>query len=136
MKKHVISLAVAGLALGIGGGSVAADDYKDGGEETFHTVSPGTTLYSMANLHAGVTLEDIYEWNPGIEPRNLQIGQEVRVAPAEGEWSEKYHTVQPGESFFSIANLHKDTTLGDIYRLNPDVDPLNLQVGQKIRVYQ
>ncbi|SIS39863.1 LysM peptidoglycan-binding domain-containing protein [Salimicrobium flavidum] len=134
MKKRVISLAVAGLALGIGGGNVAANDYKDGSEETSHTVSPGTTLYSMANLHTDVTLKNLYEWNPGIEPRNLQLGQEVRVAPPEENMPEQYHTVSPGSTFYSIANLHEGLTVEELYELNPDVDPYNLQLGQEIRV--
>ncbi|WP_181347432.1 LysM peptidoglycan-binding domain-containing protein [Thalassobacillus sp. CUG 92003] len=101
--------------------------------EEFHTVTPGSTLTSIANLHAGVTLDDLYELNPGIDARNLQIGSEVRVSPGEGS-SKDYHTVRPGNTLTSIANLHAGVTLDDLYELNPDIDPRNLQIGSEVRV--
>lgn len=101
--------------------------------EVFHTVTPGSTLYSIANLHAGVNLWDLYELNPNIEPRNLQVGQEVRVSRADG-YDKEFHTVKPGSTLYSIANLHKGVTVEDLLELNPNIDPLNLQIGHEIRV--
>ena len=48
---------------------------------------------------------------------------------AEGE----YYTVQSGDTLGSIASKY-DTTVEELVRLNPDVDPTGLQVGQRIRV--
>ncbi|AQQ52166.1 LysM peptidoglycan-binding domain-containing protein [Planococcus lenghuensis] len=101
--------------------------------ETFHTVEPGETLYSIANLHKNLTLDELYELNPGIDPYNLQIGSEVRVSGTPDS-TETFHTVQPGETLYSIANLHENLTLDELYDLNPGIDPYNLQIGSEVRV--
>ncbi|WP_081988409.1 LysM domain-containing protein [Halobacillus sp. BBL2006] len=51
----------------------------DGYNKEFHTVKPGSTLYNIANLHKGVSVEDLLELNPNIDPFNLRVGQEIRV---------------------------------------------------------
>jgi LysM repeat protein len=45
----------------------------------------------------------------------------------------EYYVVQSGDTLGSIA-LEYDTTVEDLLRLNPDVDPTALSVGQRIRV--
>ena len=48
---------------------------------------------------------------------------------AEGE----YYVIQSGDTLGSIA-LKYDTTVEELVRLNPDVDPTALRVGERIRV--
>jgi LysM repeat protein len=48
---------------------------------------------------------------------------------AEGQ----YYVIQSGDTLGSIA-LKYDTTVEELVRLNPDVDPTALHVGQRIRV--
>ena len=48
---------------------------------------------------------------------------------AEGE----YYVIQSGDTLGSIA-LKYDTTVEKLVRLNPDVDPTALHVGERIRV--
>ena len=48
---------------------------------------------------------------------------------AEGE----YYVIQSGDTLGSIA-LKYDTTVEELVRLNPDVDPTALHVGERIRV--
>jgi LysM repeat protein len=45
----------------------------------------------------------------------------------------QYYVIQGGDTLGSIA-LKYDTTVEDLVRLNPDVDPTALHVGQRIRV--
>jgi LysM repeat protein len=45
----------------------------------------------------------------------------------------QYYVVQSGDTLGSIA-LEYDTTVEELMRLNPDVDPTALSVGQRIRV--
>jgi LysM repeat protein len=45
----------------------------------------------------------------------------------------QYYVVQSGDTLGSIA-LEYDTTVEELMRLNPDVDPTALNVGQRIRV--
>ena len=61
------------------GAQVIINHAPDDSTEVYHIVSPGLTLYSIATLHKGVTLSDLYAWNPGIDPFNLKIGSKVRV---------------------------------------------------------
>lgn len=112
------------------------DNDNSGSREVFHQIEPGETLISIANLHKGVTLDELYKWNPGIDPYSLQVGSEIRVQPPEDNSGsrEEFHTIEPGETLISIANLHKNVTLKDLYAWNPDIDPYNLQVGSEVRV--
>jgi membrane-bound lytic murein transglycosylase D len=43
------------------------------------------------------------------------------------------HTVQKGDSFYSIAEKY-NTTVDDLQKLNPKVNPEKIQIGQKIKV--
>jgi LysM repeat protein len=45
----------------------------------------------------------------------------------------EYYVVESGDTLGSIA-LEHDTTVEELMRLNPDVDPTALSVGQRIRV--
>jgi LysM repeat protein len=44
-----------------------------------------------------------------------------------------FATVQEGDTLDAIA-LEHDTTVERLFELNPDLDPTNLQIGQRIRV--
>lgn len=44
------------------------------------------------------------------------------------------YTVQEGDTFWSIAKGMKDLTVTDLEKANPDVDPTQLQIGQKINL--
>ena len=48
---------------------------------------------------------------------------------AEGE----YYVIESGDTLGGIADKY-DTTVEELVRLNPDVDPTALRVGQRIRV--
>jgi hypothetical protein len=50
----------------------------DRSERTFYRVSTGDTLQTIAAAH-GTTVERLLELNPGIDPRTLTVGQQVRV---------------------------------------------------------
>lgn len=134
-------------AIPIGTELLISEENNNGSEEeedsreVYHTVAPYNTLYDLAQLHAGVTLQDLYDWNPGIDPYNLQVGSEIRVQPPEDNSDEDndssrevYHTVAPGDTLYGLAQLHAGVTLQDLYDWNPGIDPLNLQVGDEIRV--
>ena len=45
----------------------------------------------------------------------------------------RYYTIQSGDTFGSVA-LAQRTTVDELVRLNPGVDPQSLHVGQRIRV--
>ena len=45
----------------------------------------------------------------------------------------EYHTIVSGDTYQQIA-IDEDTTVDELLRLNPGVDPAALTVGQKIRI--
>jgi len=59
---------------GANGGEAAAARPEEG----VHIIQPGDTLGAISRRY-GVSLDALYEANPGIDPRTLQIGQRVRV---------------------------------------------------------
>lgn len=51
-------------------------------DNSIHSIKAGETLGSLAKRY-GTTVDQLVEWNPGIDPRRLQIGQEIRIPPAQ-----------------------------------------------------
>ena len=46
-----------------------------------HTIRPGDTLYNLAVLY-GTSVQDIMNTNVGLNPYNLQIGQQIYIYPS------------------------------------------------------
>jgi LysM repeat protein len=61
--------------------------------------------------------------------RLVLTGSTTTTTATEGE----YYVIQSGDTLGSIA-VKYDTTVEDLVRLNPDVDPTSLHIGQRIRV--
>ena len=95
----------------------------------YRTVKPGDTLYTIAR-ETGTTVDILQKLNPGINPYNLQVGQKIclpQVACASGV----YWVVAPGDTLYLIAQS-VGTTVDVLLKLNPDIDPSNLQENQSI----
>ena len=45
----------------------------------------------------------------------------------------RYYTIQPGDTLGSVA-VRENTTVAELLRLNPGIDPHALHTGQRIRV--
>ncbi len=101
-----------------------------------YTIRSGDTLFALANRF-NTTVEAIVDANPGIDPNNLQIGQVICIPttepPDECPANARPYTIRSGDTFFSIARRF-NTTVNALRRLNPGVDPNNLQIGQVICV--
>jgi LysM repeat protein len=54
----------------------------------------------------------------------------VRTTPTNAV---RYYTIQPGDTLGSVA-VHENTTVDELLRLNPGIDPHVLHSGQRIRV--
>ena len=52
-----------------------------GGQTTAQTIQEGDTLYSISQK-TGIPLDDIVAANPGIDPKNLAIGQNINIPSA------------------------------------------------------
>lgn len=61
------------------------------------------------------------------QPLTLPASEGVKVA------EERFYTIRRGDTLEAIAG-ELGTTVDDLYRLNPEIDPLSLAPGEKIRV--
>ncbi|MTI79301.1 MAG: LysM peptidoglycan-binding domain-containing protein [Firmicutes bacterium] len=98
-----------------------------------YTIRSGDTFYSIARRY-GVSLDDLLEANPGVDPDSLRVGQIIcvpGVSPEQCEPGQRPYVIQRGDTFYSIAQRF-DITVQDLIDANPAVDPNRLQIGQTI----
>ncbi len=94
-------------------------------------IEPGDTLYAIS-LCYGVSVEQIIEANPGINPRNLRIGQAVCVPVEPLEDCPGFlYQIKSGDTIYKLS-LRFHTTVNAILSVNPGIVPDNLRVGQQI----
>ncbi|MGP4062179.1 LysM peptidoglycan-binding domain-containing protein [Halobacillus sp. H74] len=130
MKKTTKYLAPL-IALGV---SFGVTDSVSAQSDRSVEVKPEDTLWSISQLYEGVTVDELYEMNPNVEPFNLEVGSHLKVNAEQDSSREVYHTVTPGSTLYSIANLHANVTLDELYELNPGIDPYDLQAGDEVKV--
>ena len=101
-----------------------------------YRVKSGDTYYSIASRF-GIVVDALIAANPGVDYNKLVVGQEICIpAPVpspptrcpRGTFS---HTIQAGDTYFSLAERFK-TTVRAIREDNPGINQNNLQVGQNI----
>ncbi len=95
--------------------------------QTHHTVQSGDTLNAIANTY-GVTLNELYQHNEGINPNALRIGSRIMLPPP----PTLDHVVQSGDTLWGIAR-HYNTTVDTLNYLN-NLNSTNLRIGQVIMV--
>lgn len=103
-------------------------------EGNYYPVKPGDTLYAIAGFY-NVSLDDLIEANPGIDPYRLFVGQIICIPLAtppvtclEGQGD---YAVQAGDTFYTIAQKF-NISLQELINANPGVNPNALLIGQII----
>ena len=102
---------------------------------TIYTIRPGDSLFSLAQRF-NTSVQAILNANPGIDPANLQIGQQIciPVAPTPSPCPGGFlYAIRAGDTFFSIARRF-GISVDALAAANPGVDPNRLQIGQQICV--
>ncbi|MCB2055910.1 MAG: M23 family metallopeptidase [Geminicoccaceae bacterium] len=97
---------------------------------TRHVVMPGDTLTRIAQTH-DVPFDRLAALNGLSPPYPIYVGQVLHLVPAPPPPAE--HAVRPGETVMAIGRRY-DMTLAEIVRLNPDLQPDRIRVGQRLRL--
>ncbi|MBM7624467.1 LysM peptidoglycan-binding domain-containing protein [Sporohalobacter salinus] len=103
-------------------------------EGNFYSIQPGDTLYKIAQRF-NISVDNLNEANPRLDPQNLNVGEIICIPVAKPpvecpEGTFKYQ-IQAGDTFYEIARRF-GTTIEELKRLNPDVNPDALLIGQSI----
>jgi LysM repeat protein len=108
--------------------------YPNCPEGNSYTVKPGDTLFAISRFF-NVSVDDIIEANPGINPNLLFLGQVIciplatpPITCAQGNFS---YTVRRGDTFYSISQRYGITVVSLAYA-NPRVNPNALLIGQRL----
>jgi peptidoglycan endopeptidase LytF len=105
----------------------------DAASTGIHEVVQGDTLVAIAE-ERGIELAQLRAWNPGIDPRRLRIGQQIRLTPQDAAASSpRVHRVKEGDTMYSIAREHR-ISLVDLQGWNPQANPRRLRVGQSLQL--
>ncbi len=102
---------------------------------TIYTIRPGDSYFGLARRF-NTTVAALMAANPGVDPRNLQIGQRIciPVPPAEEPCPGGFlYVIRAGDTFFSIARRY-GIAVEALIAANPGVDPNRLVIGQSICV--
>jgi membrane-bound lytic murein transglycosylase D len=106
----------------------ASHDNEENGKPRIHAVRPGETMTSIAKNY-GTTVEQIAEWNEGMDPASLQAGQKLKLyAPnktaSKGDTDQPVKTskrttyrVRSGDTLGSIAD-HFGVSISSLKRAN------------------
>ncbi len=105
----------------------------------FYVIREGDTLSSIAQMF-NTTVENILSLNDNIDESNLQIGRRIcvisaTVQPVSCPFGTLPYNINSGDTLLSIANRF-NTTVSSLFGSNPDLNPLNLTVGQRICISQ
>ncbi len=108
------------------------------GDYFIHTVSKGQTLYSISRMYQ-TTVKEIIDQNPECVNK-LSIGQKIKIRqnrqqPQQGntESSERYHTIQPGETLYRLGQKY-GITPQEICEANPGLSISNFRSGEVILI--
>lgn len=103
-------------------------------EGNYYRIRPRDTLFSIARFF-NISLDDLIEANPGIEPNNLFIDQVICIPlatpPIACPAGYTEHFVQSGDTLSSIAKSF-NIPLEALMKANPGIRPEALLVGQKL----
>lgn len=102
----------------------------------YYRVRPGDSINEIANRF-NVSVNEIIRANPGIDPNRLRIGETICIPfsrpdrPARCPQGSRAYRIEVGDTFENLAD-RLNTTVNELIRLNPDVNPRRLYVGQII----
>lgn len=99
----------------------------------YYVVRPGDTLYSIA-MRYSVTVAQLIEANPGIDPNNLMVGQLICIPKGEVPIpcpGGTIYVVRENDTLTTIL-LRFNISIMDLKAGNPNIDINMIRVGQQL----
>lgn len=101
----------------------------------YYVIEEGDTLFEIAGLF-NTTPQNILRLNPDLDENNLPVGKRIcvisaTVQPVSCPLGTLPYNVNPGDTLALIA-MRFGTDISSLLAANPDIDPYNLEVGQRI----
>jgi len=104
------------------------DSAPQGGE--IYRVARGDTLKRIAKSY-NVTLEQMLDWNPELNPDRIVEGQKLRVGTGSRRIT---YRIRAGDTLSSIA-AHNRVTVRELARWNPGIRPDRIRADKKLVIY-
>ncbi|AYP68608.1 N-acetylmuramoyl-L-alanine amidase precursor [Exiguobacterium phage vB_EalM-132] len=101
-----------------------------------YEVQEDDTLWSIAQGIDGVSLDNIMDWNPKVDPNDLKIGQVINIRkPATTSTAKTTdYTIKAGDTLWAIASRLSWVEVPDLLAINKGLKADSLTVGQKIKI--
>ena len=146
MKSWLIVLAASVLLFGEAAAQVPGTRSSEvvsmaGTDYYLHRVAPGETVYSLSRLY-GVA-EAFFHEQSGGEGGRTESGRngpgalcrlpEIELSRRKMQRTFVTHTVQPGETTYSIAKRYS-LAINTLIQDNPGLDPSHLKAGQELLI--
>jgi LysM repeat protein len=97
-----------------------------------YTVKKGDILWNMSRA-GGWPMETWQQYNPGVDPKKLRIGQTIQIPVKDAPSQVPTYTVQAGDTGMGIAGKHK-IPWSDFQVMNPGIDWKKIRPGQKLNL--
>ena len=97
-----------------------------------YTVKQGDILWNMSRK-GGWPMETWQQYNPGVDPTKLRIGQTIQIPVKDAQGQVPTYTVQAGDTGMGIASKHK-IPWSDFQSWNPGVDWKKIRPGQTLNL--
>jgi membrane-bound lytic murein transglycosylase D len=114
-------------------------DNNNATEDGFYVVQKGDNLFSIANKY-DVTMQQIKDWN-NLTDTNIKLGSKLIVNGQHKETTrpdvvianEKYYSVKPGDTLYSISKKFPGVTIADIQKWN-NIKSEEIKPGMKLKI--
>ncbi len=103
-----------------------------GARDMIHIIKWGDTLWKIAKKY-GVTVSQLLEANPGIDPNNLIVGRNLNIPPKSPSMT--LYKVKAGDTMYLIAQKYQ-VTVQQLATANSLQEPYLLTIGQWLKVPQ